>query len=81
MQQQRTARHRRLIGEIAAARKAAGLSQRALAAKLRRSTSYVSKLEAGERRLSLHEFVDLCLAVGADPPALLARVLALSGHK
>jgi len=71
----RTLRHRRLIEEIAAARQAAGISQRALAAKLKRSESYISKFEAGERRLEVCELLDLCAAIGADPLALLGRVL------
>jgi transcriptional regulator with XRE-family HTH domain len=75
MRHLRSARHRRLIAEIVAVRQAAGLSQRALAAKLKRSPSYVSKFEAGERRLEVCEFLDLCAAIGADPPDLLRRVM------
>lgn len=71
----RSRRHQALISEVAAARQAAGISQRELAAKLKRSASYVSKFEAGERRLEVCEFVDLCAAIGADPLALLGRVL------
>ena len=70
----RTARHRRLIEEVAAAREAAGISQRALAQKLKRSNSFVSKFEAGERRLEVCEFIELCEAVGADPAQLVKRV-------
>jgi transcriptional regulator with XRE-family HTH domain len=73
----RTLRHRTLIKEVAAARQAAGISQRELAAKLKRSPSYVSKFEAAERRLEVCEFVDLCRAIGVDPVELLARVLRL----
>lgn len=75
MRHLRTRRHRTLIEEVAAARQAAGISQRDLAAKLKRSPSYVSKFEAGERRLEVCEFLDLCAAIGADPLALLDRVL------
>ena len=71
----RTRRHKSLIEEVAAARRAAGISQRALAATLKRSPSYVSKFEAGERRLEVCEFLDLCAAIGADPLELLGRVL------
>jgi transcriptional regulator with XRE-family HTH domain len=75
MRHLRSARHRRLIEEIVRARTEAGLSQRALAALLKRSPSYVSKFEAGERRLEVCEFVDLCIAIKADPLELLGRVL------
>jgi transcriptional regulator with XRE-family HTH domain len=74
MQHLRSARHRRLIEAIVEARKAAGLSQRTLAARLKRSPSYVSKFEAGERRLEVCEFVDLCAAVGADPAEIVRRL-------
>ena len=75
MRHLRSGRHKRLIDEVAAARQAAGISQRALAAKLRRSPSYVSKFEAGERRLEVCEFLDLCGAIGADPLALIEKIL------
>jgi transcriptional regulator with XRE-family HTH domain len=74
MQHLRSARHRRLIEAIVEARKAAGLSQRALAARLRRSPSYISKFEAGERRLEVCEFVDVCAAVGADPMEIVRQL-------
>lgn len=74
MRQLRTHRHRRLIAELAAARQAAGLSQRELAARLKRSPSYVSKFEAGERRLSVLEFIELCEVLGADVGQLVERV-------
>jgi hypothetical protein len=39
----------------------------------------VSKFEAGEQRLEVCEFLDLCKEIGADPLALLDRVLKRSG--
>jgi transcriptional regulator with XRE-family HTH domain len=75
MRHLRSARHRRLIEEIVRAREAAGLSQRALAARLKRSPSYISKFEAAERRLEICEFVDVCEALGVDAPDLLRRVV------
>jgi transcriptional regulator with XRE-family HTH domain len=74
MQHLRSARHRRLIEAIVEARRASGLSQRALAVRLRRSPSYISKFEAGERRLEVCEFVDVCNAVGADPAEVIQRI-------
>jgi ribosome-binding protein aMBF1 (putative translation factor) len=49
----RSARHRALISAIVEARRAAGLTQRQLAAKLKRSNSFVWKIEAGERRVDI----------------------------
>lgn len=74
MRHLRTARHRRLVEEVAAAREAARISQRALAEKLKRSNSFVSKFEAGERRLEVCEFIELCEAIGADPARLISRI-------
>jgi DNA-binding transcriptional regulator YiaG len=68
MRHLRLARHRKLIDEVVRARTAAGLSERALAAKLKRSPSYVSKFEAGERRLEICEFIDLRGPWTATPP-------------
>jgi transcriptional regulator with XRE-family HTH domain len=74
MRHLRSARHRRLIELLVEARQASGLSQRALAARLKRSPSYVSKFEAGERRLEVCEFIDLCAAVDADAAELVRRL-------
>ena len=53
----------RLVGM----RKHAGLTQRGLAARLRREHSFVSRIEQGERRLDVVEFYWVCRACGADP--------------
>lgn len=74
MRHLRTLRHRRLIEEVVAARNKAGMSQRALAECLKRSDSYISKFEAGERRLEVCEFIELCEAIGADPAQLISRI-------
>ncbi|MGH8137699.1 MAG: helix-turn-helix domain-containing protein [Steroidobacteraceae bacterium] len=75
MRHLRAHRHRRLIEEIVRAREAAGLSQREFAAKIKRSPSYVSKVDAAERRLEMCEFAELCEALGVDAPDLPRRVI------
>jgi transcriptional regulator with XRE-family HTH domain len=50
------------------------MSQRALAECLKRSDSYISKFEAGERRLEVCEFIELCEVIGADPAQLITRI-------
>lgn len=57
-------RYRALIGKLVEARKAAGLSQEALALKLGRHQQFVSRYEIGERRLDVVEFVDVARALG-----------------
>lgn len=56
------------------ARTRAGLSQRQLARQLGRAHSYVAKIEAGDRRVEVAEFMTLARALGEDPKALLALV-------
>lgn len=65
-------RLRRLLIE---ARTDAGLKQADLARKLGKPQSYVSKIEAGERRLDVIEFADLASAIGIDPVRFLKKVL------
>ena len=69
----RSAKHQALTAAIAAARHAAGLTQRELAAKLRRSNSFVWKLEAGERQLNVLEFIEIAQILGIKPSVLLAQ--------
>jgi transcriptional regulator with XRE-family HTH domain len=58
------------------ARKAAGLTQHALALRLKKPQSFVAKYEGGERRLDVVEFVAIARALGADPLKLMATFVA-----
>ncbi|HUG80101.1 MAG TPA: helix-turn-helix transcriptional regulator [Bryobacterales bacterium] len=64
-------RFRRLLID---ARKRSGLSQSALAEKLSRPQSFVSKYERGERRLDVIETGLVARALGVDPIEFLRRV-------
>ncbi len=59
---------------LVAERKAAGLTQQALANKLNRRQSYVSKFELGERRLDVVEFLEVLRAIGLEPCTFLKRI-------
>lgn len=59
------------------ARQEAGLTQAALARKLRRPQSYVSKYESGERRLDLMELREICRALGTSLPVFTRRFESL----
>ena len=48
------------------ARKAAGLTQHALAHRLKKPQSFVAKYEGGERRLDVVEFVAIARALDVD---------------
>jgi hypothetical protein len=66
-------RLRRLLTD---SREAAGINQVDLALKLGKPQSYVSKIESGERRLDVVEFVEFARAIGIDPVSLLRKMLA-----
>ena len=74
MKQLRSPRHRALIAALVAARQAAGLTQRQLAAQLKRSNSFVWKIEAGERQVNVLEFMEIARILGLLPFALMKEV-------
>ncbi len=59
---------------LADARRAAGLTQVELAKKLGRPQSFISKVEQGERRLDVVEFLEVARALKTDPSRLLAEI-------
>src|SRR6202140_963008 len=61
---------------MVATRKAAGLTQQALALRLKKPQSFVAKYEGGERRLDVVEFIAISRTIGADPLKLMASFLA-----
>lgn len=58
------------------AREKTGLSQRQLSVKLKRSRTFVHRVEIGERVLDFLEAIDVAEALGMDPFDLLDRVLS-----
>jgi len=75
MKHLRSARHRALIAAIVQARHEARLTQRQLAAKLKRSNSFVWKIEAGERRVDVLEFLEIARASDIDPTELFSQFI------
>ena len=59
-----------LVAMVASARKAAGVSQRELAARLGRSQSHVCKIEARQRRIDTLEFYRIARCLGISPAAV-----------
>jgi ribosome-binding protein aMBF1 (putative translation factor) len=56
------------------ARRAAGLSQRDLAARIGKHPSHVAMIERGQRRVDALELYRMAHALDATPMALLARI-------
>jgi transcriptional regulator with XRE-family HTH domain len=69
--------HERLVTLLRDLRLDAGLTQTAVARKLRRPQSFVSKYESGQRRLDLVELKAVCEALGTD---LVSFVSTFEGH-
>jgi hypothetical protein len=66
-------RHKKLIELVVAERKRA-LTQVQLAKKLKRSQSWVARLEGGDRRIDVIELLDLAEIIGFDAPAMVAEL-------
>ncbi len=63
------------------ARLAAGMTMRETSARLKVPHSWVGKVELGDRRLDVLEFVHYCQILGADPKKGLDVVIASSKGK
>ena len=57
-------------------RVSAGLTQVALAVRLNRPQSFVTKYESGERRIDVIEFLQIAEAVGLDPCRFIGDLLS-----
>lgn len=68
------AAYRALLVALVQARLKADMTQQQLADKLGRPQSFVSKVENGDRRLDVIEFLEICRLLGADATALLKQV-------
>jgi transcriptional regulator with XRE-family HTH domain len=64
-----------LIRVLIAARKENGLTQQDVAEKVGKPQSYIAKVEGGERRLDVVEFIALAKAMEARPSALFDRII------
>jgi len=53
----------------------AGVTQRELARRLGRAHSYVSRIEKGDRRLDVPEFIQWCDELKSDPVEVMRRIV------
>jgi transcriptional regulator with XRE-family HTH domain len=74
-------RYRKLRQLLTEARTERGLSQAALADRLSRPQTFVSKYERGERRLDLVEFLEIAEMLKADSHEILRQVQAVSRRR
>ena len=70
----RSKRYKALIGLLVARRQAAAMTQFDLAARLGKSKSFVSRLESGQRRITVVEFMTLAKILRFDPYKLISNL-------
>lgn len=68
--------HRIAVSIIIEARKAKGLTQSDLAAKVGRDQSIISHIERNQRGLDVAEFYEIAKALDVDPIAMFSEVIA-----
>jgi transcriptional regulator with XRE-family HTH domain len=66
---------RAVAAVLAKVREDAGLTQRELAARIRRPHSIIGMIESNQRQVSVAELIALAEAMDADPMELLKRIL------
>ena len=63
-----------LLRTLKEARRAAGLRQADLAKRLGKPQAFVSKVERGERRIDVIEFIVIARAIGIDEIAVIVNI-------
>jgi ribosome-binding protein aMBF1 (putative translation factor) len=67
-------RHKALVDLIVSKREAAGLTQAQLAEKLGEYQSFVARLESGQRRIDVIEFIEIARVLGFDSVKALKKI-------
>jgi transcriptional regulator with XRE-family HTH domain len=70
----RSKRYKALVGLLLARREAAGMTQSDLAARLGKSQSFVARLESGQRRITVVEFMTLAKILRFDPDKVISTL-------
>lgn len=69
-----SAEYQSVIKALREARIAGNITQDELARAIGRPQSFIAKVENGERRLDIVEFVKLCRLVNIDPATILRKI-------
>lgn len=70
-------RHEALIEMLITKREAKGMTQTELAEKIGEYQSFIARIESGERRVDVIEYLDLAAAIGFDPKRGLSVLLEI----
>ena len=73
-------RHRYLVKAVIEARERAGISQTELARRFKQYQSWAARLESGERRIDVCEFLLLAEAIGFNPVKLLEELIQVEAR-
>jgi transcriptional regulator with XRE-family HTH domain len=71
----RSRRHRALCAALKSARKRQQLSQHEVAVRLKTSQTVIARIEIGERRIDVIEYIDLAKVLRLDPRAMLTDLM------
>lgn len=71
-------RHKALIDLLIERREAAGMTQADLADRLGEYQSFVARLESGQRRIDVVEFLNIAEVLGFDPTKAIATLKKMS---
>ena len=72
----RTPGHRTLMEVLIETRKAKEITQQDLADRLSRQQSYIAKVETGERRIDVVEFIECANCIDISPAELIPAIAA-----
>jgi transcriptional regulator with XRE-family HTH domain len=70
----RTPGHQALMQVLVETRKSKGVTQQELADRLDRPQSYVAKVETGERRLDVVEFIEWAQCLGCQASRIIEKI-------
>ena len=79
MPMQRPKQYQHFLEILAEARDKTGINQRELSRQLKRPHTYISKVESGERRIDVIEFIEIARALEIDPTKLFSKVVQKTG--
>ena len=72
-----SARHKTLVDLLIAKREAVGLSQTELAGKMDEYQSFIARLQSGQRRIDVVEFLEIAAILGFDPTKAIKYVVSV----
>ena len=75
-----TLRHRALVDMLIKARERAGMTQTELAQRLGEYQSFVARLESGQRRVDVVEFIELAEILKFDPGLAVTAIKGADGQ-